>query len=112
MGFMDLFNQGDIRDKLYAAAEKSNIPQGGVTGAAFHALFPQGLGNMLFGRNPEPVPALNTPQGTQYMADLAQNMAVPGTFIGPKGMSNLMGDDVARGLLSSAEAKLAQGVTG
>jgi len=110
MGLMDLFNQGDIRDKIYAAANKNPVPQGGATGAAFHALFPQGLGNLAFGRNPEPIPALNSPEGTQYMADLASNMMVPGTFIGPKGMSNLLGDDVARGLMSGAEAKLAQGV--
>jgi hypothetical protein len=110
MGLMDLFNQGDIRDKIYAAANKNPVPQGGATGAAFHALFPQGLGNLAFGRDPEPIPALNSPEGTQYMADLASNMMVPGTFIGPKGMSNLLGDDVARGLMSGAEAKLAQGV--
>jgi hypothetical protein len=110
MGLMDLFNQGDIREKIYAAANRNPVPQGGVTGAAFHALFPQGLGNLAFGRDPEPIPALNSPEGTQYMADLASNMMVPGTFIGPKGMSNLLGDDVARGLMSGAEAKLAQGV--
>jgi hypothetical protein len=110
MGLMDLFQQGDIREKIYAAANKNPVPQGGATGAAFHALFPQGLGNLAFGRNPEPIPALNSPEGTQYMADLASNMMVPGTFIGPKGMSNLLGDDVARGLMSGAEAKLAQGV--
>jgi hypothetical protein len=110
MGLMDLFNQGDIREKIYAAANKNPVPQGGATGAAFHALFPQGLGNLAFGRKPEPIPALNSPEGTQYMADLASNMMVPGTFIGPKGMSNLLGDDVARGLMSGAEAKLAQGV--
>jgi hypothetical protein len=110
MGLMDLFNQGDIRDKLYAAASKNNVPQGGVTGAMFKGMFPHGLGNLAFGRQPEPMPPLDSPEGTAYMADLASNMAVPGTFIGPKGMSNLFGDDVARGLLSSAEAKLAQGV--
>jgi hypothetical protein len=110
MGLMDLFQQGDIRDKIYAAANRNNVPQGGVTGAAFNALFPHGLGNLAFGRQPQATPDLASPEGTQYMADLAQNMVMPGTFIGPKGMSNLLGDDVARGLLSSAEAKLAQGV--
>ena len=110
MGLMDLFNQGDIREKLYAAANRNNVPQGGVTGAAFNALFPHGLGNLAFGREPQANPDLASPEGTQYMADLASNMMVPGTFIGPKGMSNLLGDDVARGLMSGAEAKLAQGV--
>jgi hypothetical protein len=81
-----------------------------VTGAAFNALFPHGLGNLAFGREPQANPDLASPEGTQYMADLASNMIVPGTFIGPKGMSNLLGDDVARGLMSGAEAKLAQGV--
>lgn len=110
MGLMDLFNQGDIREKILAAANKNPVPQGGVTGAAFNALFPHGLGNLAFGRQPQANPDLASPEGTQYMADLASNMMVPGTFIGPKGMSNLLGDDVARGLMSGAEAKLAQGV--
>lgn len=110
MGLMDLFNQGDMRDKLYAAAEKSNIPQGGVTGAAFKAMFPHGLGNLAFGREPEKIPPLETPEGTTLMADLASNMMVPGTFIGPKGLARLFGDDAAKGMLATAESKLAQGV--
>lgn len=110
MGMMDLFNQGDVREKLYAAAAKNNVPQGGITGKMFSAMFPHGLGNLAFGRNPEPMPPLETPEGTALMADLASNMMVPGTFIGPKGLARLFGDDAAKGMLATAESKLASGV--
>lgn len=110
MGLMDLLKTSDPMGKFYAAAEKSNIPQGGVTGAAFKAMFPHGLGNLAFGREPEKIPPLETPEGTTLMADLASNMMVPGTFIGPKGLARLFGDDAAKGMLATAESKLAQGV--
>jgi len=110
MGLMDLLKTSDPMGKFYAAAEKSNIPQGGVTGAAFKAMFPHGLGNLAFGREPEKIPPLETPEGTALMADLASNMMVPGTFIGPKGLARLFGDDAAKGMLATAESKLAQGV--
>ena len=107
---MDMLKTSDPMGKFYAAAEKSNIPQGGVTGAAFKAMFPHGLGNLAFGREPEKIPHLETPEGTALMADLASNMMVPGTFIGPKGLARLFGDDAAKGMLATAESKLAQGV--
>ena len=110
MGLMDMLKTSDPMEKFYAAAEKSNVPQGGITGKLFSAMFPHGLGNLAFGRNPEPMPPLETPEGTALMADLASNMMVPGTFIGPKGLARLFGDDAAKGVLATAESKLAQGV--
>ena len=110
MGLMDMLKTSDPMAKFYAAAEKSNVPQGGVTGKLFSAMFPHGLGNLAFGREPEPMPPLETPEGTALMADLASNMMVPGTFIGPKGLARLFGDDAAKGILATAESKLAQGV--
>lgn len=110
MGLMDMLKTSDPMAKFYAAAEKSNVPQGGITGKLFSAMFPHGLGNLAFGRNPEPMPPLETPEGTALMADLASNMMVPGTFIGPKGLARLFGDDAAKGMLATAESKLAQGV--
>ena len=110
MGLMDLLKTSDPMEKFYAAAEKSNVPQGGVTGAAFKSMFPYGLGNKAFGREPEPMPDMASPQGTQVMAELVQNVVGPGTFIGPKGLARLFGDDAAKGMLATAESKLAQGV--
>lgn len=109
---MDLFQQGDVRDKLYAAASKNNVPQGGVTGAMFKAMFPHGAGNLLFGREPEPMPALDSPAGTALMAELASNMMVPGTT-SPKSLAKMFDNAPSlprAGLLSNPDAEAAMHV--
>lgn len=111
MGLMDLLKTSDPMDKFYAAAERSNIPQGGVTGAMFKGMFPHGAGNVLFGRKPEPMPPLESPEGTAFMADLASNMMVPGTFIGVGGMMKQMGRDKAGSLLAKADSALKGGAS-
>lgn len=93
MGLMDLFQQGDITEKIRNAASKRDIPQGGITGALFNGMFPHGAGNVLFGRDPEPMPSFDSPDGVQFMADLASNMMVPSTTKTGGGLMAAIADD-------------------
>lgn len=114
MGLLDFLAYKDPMERLYRAAGQNKVTSkaaetGGVTGAAFQGLFPYGLGNLLFGNDPKQMPEMGSDESVGVMADLASNMMMPGTFIGPKGMANLYGDDAARAMMSQAEQRLASG---
>lgn len=114
MGLLDFLAYKDPMERLYRAAGQNRVTSkaaetGGVTGAAFQGLFPYGLGNLLFGNDPKQMPEMGGDESVGVMADLASNMMMPGTFIGPKGMANLYGDDAARAMMSQAEQRLASG---
>lgn len=63
----------------------------------------------LTGGEYKPLPEPGTPEAQGYLLNVAGNQA--GIFIGPKGMTNLLGRDASRGLFSEAKALERAGAT-